>query len=200
MSTLLRSLLLLVEITSAVPAFGNCLTANETKQGVLLTREVPFFSVFYKPDGPGLTEQKLVERNRSLQPVSAVYLHPLLVERRVGPNGTHELKYANAIALDDLPQKKTWQSDTTLFINGKKSVSGTTFIRFDGLGEETIASCSYKVWAINSRLELTELPPIIFEQYYSPELRLVLRSVRLSASGQPIDEVRFDRFEIGWGN
>lgn len=202
MSIFLRSLSLLVGITLAVPAFGICLTAKETKQGVLLTREVPFFSVFYKPDGPGLTEQKLVERNRSLQPVSAVYLHPLLVEKRVGPNGTHELKYANAnaIALDDLPQKKNWQSDTTLFINGKKSVSGTTFIRFDGLGEETLASCSYKVWAINSRLELTGLPPIIFEQYYSPELRLVLRSVRLGPSDKPLSEVRFDRFQIGWGN
>ncbi|MGO8503791.1 hypothetical protein AB9F35_20115 [Rhizobium leguminosarum] len=206
MSILLRSLSLLVGITLAVPAFGTCLTAKETKQGVLLTREVPFFSVFYKPDGPVLTEQKLVERNRSLQPVSAVYLHPLLVEKRVGPNGTHELKYANAnanaiaIALDDLPQKKNWQSDTTLFINGKKSVSGTTFIRFDGLGEETIASCSYKVWAINSRLELTGLPAIIFEQYYSPDLNLVLRSVRLGPSNQPLSEVRFDRFQIGWGN
>jgi len=200
MSILLRSLSLLVGITLAVPAFGNCLTANETKQGVLLTREEPFYSVFYKPDGPGLTEQKLVERNHSLQPVSAVYLHPLLVEKRVSANGTHELKYANAIALDDLPQKKNWQSDTTLFLNGKKSVSGTTSIRFDGWGEETISSCSYKVWAINSRLALTGLPPIIFEQYYSPELHLVLRSVRLGPSDRPISEVRFDRLQIGWGN
>ncbi|MBX5172279.1 hypothetical protein HJB84_20805 [Rhizobium sp. NZLR1b] len=200
MSILLRSLSLLVGITLAVPAFGNCLTANETKQGVLLTREAPFYSVFYKPDGPGLTEQRLMERDGSLQPVSAVYLHPLLVEKRVSASGMHELKYANAIALDDLPQKKNWQSDTTLFINGKKSVSGTTFMRFDGLGEETIASCSYKVWAINSRLELTELPPIIFEQYYSPELHLVLRSVKLGPSNQPLSEIRFDRFQIGWGN
>lgn len=156
--------------------------------------------MFYKPDGPGLTEQRLMERNHSLQPVSAVYLHPLLVEKRVSASGTHELKYANAIALEDLPKKKNWQSETTLFINGQKSVSGATVIRFDGWGEETIASCSYKVWAINSRLELTELPPIIFEQYYSPELRLVLRSVRLSPSNKPLSEVRFDRFQIGWGN
>ncbi|WP_348630492.1 hypothetical protein [Rhizobium leguminosarum] len=163
-------------------------------------RVVPFYSVFYKPDGPGLTEQKLVERNRSLQPVSAVYLHPLLVEKRVSASGTHELKYANAIALDDLPQKKNWQSETTLFINGKKSISGATIIRFDGWEKETIASCSYKVWAINSRLELTGLPPIIFEQYYSPELRVVLRSVRLGPSNRPLSEVRFDRFHIGWGN
>jgi hypothetical protein len=42
------------------------------------------------------------------------------------------------------------------------------------------------------------LPPIIFEQYYSPELRLVLRSVRLGPSKQPLSEVRFDRFQIGW--
>ncbi|TCR95983.1 hypothetical protein EV281_11231 [Rhizobium sp. BK418] len=196
---MLRSLSLLVGITLAAPAFSNCLTANETKQGVLLTREVPFYSVFYKPNGPGLTEQRLMERNHSLQPVSAVYLHPLLVEKRVGVT-TQELKYANAISLDDLPQKKNWQSDTTLFLNGKESVSGTTSIRFDGWGEETIAFCSYKVWIINSRLELTGLPPIIFEQYYSPELRLVLRSVRLTPSNQPMNEVRFDRFEIGWGN
>ncbi|TLX14375.1 hypothetical protein [Rhizobium sp. MHM7A] len=200
MSILLRNLSLLVGITLAVPAFGKCLTANETKQGVLLTREEPFYSVFYKPDGPVLTEQRLMDRDGSLQPVSAEYVHPLLVEKRVSANGTHELKYANPIALDDLPQKKNWQSDTTLFINGKKSDSGTTFMRFDGFGEETIASCSYKVWAINSRLKLAELPPIIFEQYYSPELHLVLRSVRLSASGRPISEVRFDRFEVGWGN
>ncbi|TAW06939.1 hypothetical protein ELI25_31525 (plasmid) [Rhizobium ruizarguesonis] len=59
MSILLRSLSLLLGITLAAPASGNCLSANETKQGVLLTREVPFYSVFYKPDGPGLTEQKL---------------------------------------------------------------------------------------------------------------------------------------------
>ncbi|MBY5610355.1 hypothetical protein [Rhizobium leguminosarum] len=201
MSILLRSLSsLLVGLTLAEPASGNCLSAKETKQGVLLTREVPFFSAFYKPDGPGLTEQRLMERNRSLQPVSAVYLHPLLVEKRVSASGTHELKYANAIALDDLPQKKNWQSETKLFINGQKSVSGATIIRFDGWGEEAIASCSYKVWAVNSRLELTGLPPIIFEQYYSPELRLVLRSVRLGPSNQPLSEVRFDRFQIGWGN
>ena len=199
MSILLRSLLLLVGITLAAPAFSKCLTANETKQGVLLTRKVPFYSVFYKPNGPGLTEQRLMKSNHSLQPVSAVYLHPLLVEKRVGAT-KQELKYANAIALDDLPQKKNWQSDTTLFLNGQESASGTTFIRFDGWGEETIAGCSYKVWAINSRLELTGLPPIIFEQYYSAELRLVLRSVRLDASNQPMSEVRFDRFEIGWGN
>lgn len=200
MPILLRNLSLLVGITLAVPAFGNCLTANETKQGVLLTREAPFYSVFYKPDDPGLTEQRLMERDGSLQPVSAVYLHPLLVEKRVSASGTHELKYANAIALDDLPQKKNWQSDTTLFINGKKTVSGTTSIRFDGLREETIASCSYKVWAINSRLKLQELPPIIFEHYYSPELHLVLRSVRLNTANQPLSEIRFDRFQIGWGN
>ena len=59
MSILLRNLSLLVGITLAVPAFGNCLTANETKQGVLMTREAPFYSVFYKPNGPGLTEQRL---------------------------------------------------------------------------------------------------------------------------------------------
>jgi hypothetical protein len=200
MSILLRSLSLLVGITLATPASSNCLSAKETKHGVLLTREVPFYSVFYKPDGSGLTEQRLMERNRSLQPVSAVYFHPLLVEKRVSASGTHELKYANAIALDDLPQKKNWQSETTLFINGQKSVSGATIIRFDGWGEETIASCSYKVWTVNSRLELTGLPPIIFEQYYSPELRLVLRSVRLGPSNQPLSEVRFDRFQIGWGN
>ncbi len=188
MPILLRSLSLLVGITLAAPASSNCL---------LLTREVPFYSVFYKPDGPGLTEQRLMERDRSLQPVSAVYLHPLLVEKRVSASGTHELKHANAIALDDLPQKKNWQSETTLFINGKKSVSGATIIRFDGWGEETIASCSYKVWAINSRLELTGLPPIIFEQYYSPELRVVLRSVRLGPSNRPLSEVRFDRFASG---
>ncbi|MBY5878872.1 hypothetical protein HFN46_06775, partial [Rhizobium leguminosarum] len=75
MSILLRSLSLLVGIILAAPASGNCLSARETKQGVLLTREVPFYSVFYRPDGPGLTEQKLMERNHSLQPVSAVYLH-----------------------------------------------------------------------------------------------------------------------------
>jgi hypothetical protein len=106
--------------------------------------------VFYKPDGLGLTEQRLMERNRLLHPASAVYLHPLLVEKRVSASGTHELEYANAIALDDLPQKKNRQSETTLFINGKKSVSGATIIRFDGRGEETIASCSYKVWAIKA--------------------------------------------------
>lgn len=200
MSILLRSLSLLVGITLAVPAFGDCLTAKQTNQGVLLTRETPFYSVFYKPEGVALTEQRLMERDGSLQPVSAVYLHPLLVEKRVSASGTHVLKYANAIALDDLPQKKNWQSATTLFINGKKYVSGTTFIRFDGLGEETIASCSYKVWAINSRLKLTKLPPIIFEHYYSPELHLVLRSVKLSPSNRPLSEVRFDRFQVGWGN
>lgn len=107
MSILLRSLSLLVGITLAPPASGNCLSAKEAKNGVLLTRDVPFYSVFYKPGGPGLTEQRLMERNRSLHPVSAVYLHPLLVEKRVSASGTHELKYANAIALDDLPQKRT---------------------------------------------------------------------------------------------
>lgn len=50
MSILLRSLSLLVGITLAAPASGNCLSAKETKYGVLLTREAPFYSVLYKPD------------------------------------------------------------------------------------------------------------------------------------------------------
>ncbi|MGO7150018.1 hypothetical protein ACCS52_31875, partial [Rhizobium ruizarguesonis] len=37
MSILLRSLSLLVGITLAAPASSNCLSAKETKQGVLLT-------------------------------------------------------------------------------------------------------------------------------------------------------------------
>ncbi|MBY5461743.1 hypothetical protein HFO89_36525 [Rhizobium leguminosarum] len=61
MSILLRSLSLLLGITLAAPASSNCLSAKETKYGVLLTREVPFYFVFYKPDGPGRSNQPLSE-------------------------------------------------------------------------------------------------------------------------------------------
>lgn len=197
---MLRSLLLLAGIVSAVPAFGHCLTPNETKQGVLLTREQPFFSVFYKPTEWGLTEQRLMARSASLEPISAEYLHPLLVTKRISAKGTQELTYSDAKTLSDLPQKGNWRSDTNLFLNGQKTVAGTTTITFEKWAEETIALCSYPVWVVNSRLELQGLSPIVFEQYYSADLNLVLRSIRLDPSGHPISEVRFDRFQIGWIN
>ncbi len=199
-SAVLRSLLLLAGIVSAVPAFGHCLTPNETKQGVLLTREQPFFSVFYKPTQSGLTEQRLMVRGVSLEPISAEYLHPLLVTKRISAKGSQELTYSDVTTLNDLPRKGNWQSDTTLFLNGQKTVAGTTTITFEKWAEETIGSCSYPVWVVNSRVELQGLAPIIFEQYYSASLNLVLRSIRLDPSGHPISEVRFDWFQIGWSN
>lgn len=76
----------------------------------------------------------------------------------------------------------------------------TTTVTFEKWAEETIGSCSYPVWVVKGRMELQGLSPIIFEQYYSPNLNLVLRSIRLDPSGHPISEVRFDRFQIGWSN
>ncbi len=199
-AAVLRSLFLLAGIVSAVPAFGHCLTPKETKQGVLLTREQPFFSVFYKPTQSGLTEQRLMARHASLDPISAEYLHPLLVTKRISAKGLQELTYADATTLDDLPQKGNWRSGTTLFLNGQKTIAGTTTITFEKWAEETIGLCSYPVWVVKSSVELQGLPPIIFEQYYSANLNLVLRSIRLDPSGHPISEVRFDRFQIGWSN
>ena len=199
-SAVLRSLFLLAGIVSAVPAFGHCLTPNETRQGVLLTREQPFFSVFYKPTQSGLTEQRLMVRRGSLEPISAEYLHPLLVTKRISAKGVQELTYSDATTLDDLPLKGNWRSGTTLFLNGQKTVAGTITITFEKWAEETIGLCSYPVWVVKSRVELQGLSPIIFEQYYSANLNLVLRSIRLDPSGHPISEVRFDRFQIGWSN
>lgn len=56
---------------------------GEVEEGVLLTREQPFFSVFYKPTQSGLTEQRLMARRASLEPISAEHLHPLLVTKRI---------------------------------------------------------------------------------------------------------------------
>ncbi|WP_233284262.1 MULTISPECIES: hypothetical protein [Agrobacterium] len=187
-------------MVSAVPAFGHCLTPNQTKQGVLLTREQPFFSVFYKPTQSGLTEQRLMVRRGSLEPISAEYLHPLLVTKRISAKGVQELTYSDATRLDDLPVKGNWRSGTTLFVNSQRTVGGTTTITFEKWAEETIGFCSYPVWVVKSRVELQGLSPIIFEQYYSPKLNLVLRSIRLDPSGHPISEVRFDWFQIGWSN
>ncbi len=136
----------------------------------------------------------------SLEPISAEYLHPLLVTKRISAKGLQELTYSDVTTLDDLPLKANWRSDTTLFLNGQKTVAGTTTITFEKWAEETIGSCSYSVWVVNSRVELQGLSPIIFEQYYSASLNLVLRSIRLDPSGHPISEVRFDRFQIGWSN
>ncbi len=180
---MLRSLFLLAGIVSAVPAFGHCLTPKETKQGVLLTREQPFFSVFYKPTQSGLTEQRLMARHASLEPISAEYLHPLLVTKRISAKGVQELTYSDATTLDDLPLKGNWRSGTTLFLNGQKTVAGTITITFEKWAEETIGSCSYPVWVVKDRMELQGLSPIIFEQYYSPSLNLVLRSIETRPVG-----------------
>ncbi|MBB4278920.1 hypothetical protein GGE12_006733 [Rhizobium mongolense] len=48
-------------------------------------------------------------RSAALGPISAEYLHPLLVTKRISAKGSLELTYSDVTTLNDLPRKGNWR-------------------------------------------------------------------------------------------
>ena len=178
-------------------ALAECPKSLSEESGLILTRNTPFFSSLYTQTQEGVREQRILVRSGKPENVSTYYPHPLAVGKRIGSNGTLHLKYSRATdSINDLPKTKDWKADVILQSNGKQIGTGSSTLSFKGHGQESIGDCQYRVWVIDSRLNLKGQPPISFMKYYSPELNLVLRSVKMDPSGKALSQVHFDLIEI----
>lgn len=191
-----RFLFLLAAVLSvANPATAKCLVENDIKKGVVLTRD-NLFSTLYRENGGLIEEQRIMSRGKGLEPVSAKYVHALLPSERVSAKGRQEIFYSGEIRLARLPELEVWKTNFILRDHRKMTAEGRVELRFLDFDKETVAECSYRVWKVRVTTTMINGVPIIFDQYYAPDLNLVLRSVRVAEDGTSMSEVRFDRAEI----
>lgn len=169
---------------------------NDIKKGVVLTRDNPFFSTLYREKDGLIEERRIMSRGKASEPVSAKYAHALLPRERLSPKGAQEIFYSGEIRLSRLPELEVWMTNFVLRDHRKMTAEGRVQLRFLEFGNETISDCSYRVWKVRVTTIMINGAPIIFDQYYAPDLNLVLRSVTMTEGGSPISEVRFDRAEI----
>lgn len=177
-----------------------CPSEMDKEYGIQLTRTEPFFSMLLQEADGGLTERRILFRDAQPEKVASLYLHPLIVGRREGKNGSTFLDYSAPFEdLNRLNEIGEWQSDVVFRAGTRLLASGTTIIKFLGNSSVKIGACRYKVWHIEDRLELEERTPIVFEKWYSPQLNVVLRIMRMRLDGQPMNEIAFDQITIGQG-
>lgn len=191
-----RALVLVAISLCATPALSRCPTGEDRQRGLALTHESPFQSLLYKQTSEGLTEQKLQLRGKKLEAVNAIYVHPLLVSKRINKVGTLRVSYSVGIEdIAELPKRKTWTSSVELFSNERKISNGQETLKFKGMARTEIGNCFYPVWVVHESLTLDGKEPITFEKYFSPQLNLVLRAVRLAPDGKVIADTFFDKIE-----
>ena len=175
-----------------------CPQAMDRENGLVLTRTDPFFSVLLRPSDQGLTEQRIMDRGAEPEEVSTVYPHPLVPGERVARNGTLSLSYSAAVSqLDRLDETGTWKSDVVLRSGQDELGHGAATLSFLGKQTMSVGECQYDVWQVEDRFELEGREPIVFDKFYSPKLGVVLESVRLTPTREPITMIAFDKIEAG---
>lgn len=177
-------------------ALAECPGHVSTLPGVKLSRAEPFFGTVYRHTPEGLTEARVMERNGVAEEVSTVYAHPLAPVQRVTDKGTLTLDYGDGTSkLDRLGTSGSWVTEVVLKVDGKAVLAGQAAKRF--LGSETIdiGDCRTKVLLVEDRMNLGLEDETYMILFYSPALGLVVRSVTMSADGQPLQGVEFDRIE-----
>ena len=194
---MMRNVIAAAFVAAALPLAASaetCPTKADVAGGVRLTRIDPFFSIVQTKTPDGLAEARVTVRNGQKDATSSVYKHPLTVIRRIGANGTLELRYgADTMILDTLPAIRKWSTTVDLVSNGETINHGNYSVQILGFGEALIGACSYDVWRIQDSLTLEgPASPLRFEKSYAPDLGLVLSSIRLDAQGVPLSGVFFD--------
>jgi hypothetical protein len=173
---------------------ANCPVSISNAPGITLTRSEPFFESTFRQNAAGLKEVRRVMRDGKIEVIVARYQHPLAPVNRVSQANTVSLEYAaDTAALDDLPQIGKWQSDVVLPIGGASGVNGTAIKTYAGADVVTIGTCSYDVWVVEDRLEIDgRLGPYEL-QSYAPSLGLIVRTITMSPSGDPLSGVEYDQ-------
>lgn len=184
---------LVAAATPLAASADSCPTNADVANGVRLTRFDPFFSIVQTQTPDGLAEARVTNRGGQTEAVSSLYEHPLAVIRRIGANGTLELRYgADTMILDTLPAIREWSTTVSLVSQGETINTGDYTVQVIGFGEAQIGECAYDVWRIHDSLTLLGSAPLRFEKSYAPDLGLVLSSIRLDAQGAPMSGVFFD--------
>lgn len=175
-----------------------CPKEMDAANGIVLTRASTFFSALFKPKGEGITEQRIMIRGAEPEDISSFYPHPLVIGKHISKNGELNIEYKKPlVALDELNNTNNWVSEVVVKSGDTEIGTGTAVVSFIGYDVITIGECTYDVWRISDRLELKDSQPIIFEKYFSPELKLVLASITMSNEGEPISGVMFDEIKNG---
>jgi hypothetical protein len=177
-------------------ALADCPGHVATLPGVELARSEPFFANVYRQTPEGLTEARVMTRGGVAEEVSTIYAHPLAAARQVSAKGELVLDYAaDPAELDQLDKTGRWSSSVTLKVDGRVVLTGEAEKRLAGVGTVTVGGCTTEVWLIEDRLALGQGDGSYLLLSYAPALGLVVRSVTMSAKGEPLQGVEFDRIE-----
>ncbi len=175
-----------------------CPQAPDPEHGLVLTRTEPFFQVVSKSTDRGWIEQRIMERGGELDRASTVYPHPLAVGERTDKNGTLSIRYSAAVSeLDHLDETGLWRSDVVLLSGQNVLDRGTATRSFLGRTKFAIGWCVYDVWLVEARTVYERHQPTVFDQYYSPELGVILESIKLTPDREPITRIGFNEIEVG---
>jgi hypothetical protein len=172
---------------------GECPTVANLERGIVLERAKPFFRETFRMTDSGLIGAREMNRGNGIEKVQSTFAHALAITSRESKNSRLTIEHDREVApLNRLDEIKEFSSKTALRINGGAPISGNISWRFLGRSPVKVGNCTYESWVVMEDAAYTSQPSNPFQQYYVPALGLILESVKLDASGQPISGVAFD--------
>jgi len=188
---------LLVALSLSVTA-GTAIAASpdgdDLVDGIALYRSAPFLGSMFAENKAGqLEEWRLTSKDGDHEAVFSFTEHALLAGGRY--NGETFLGFvydADIAPLHELPVAEQWQSDIAFRVGDAEKARGVVRVQFRGTHPHKVGECEYSVWEVDVTTELSIAPVSTFRKFYSPNLGLVLGSIKLDPKGQPISAVAYD--------
>lgn len=188
-------LILLFYICGAFNTYASCPTSLSKDKVITLSRIEPAFEEKYELKDGNIF--KTVKYLRNGQPYSTIQriMNGLIVVEHTRKKHTLNVLYKNDHnEISTLPETKIWRSEIDIFKNGKLIKSGEDILEFIQSTKITINDCSYEAWEIKSTTVFGEKSKTHFVKYYSPELKIVLKTIHYNdeTRNSPISEITFD--------
>lgn len=181
----------------ASSAFAACPTGEDLAAGIQLKRNTPLIENTYFAEGAGT---KLVSKRQSAEGLVesvTIKAHPFLVTELINDTPPIIYVYENSFdGIDDSDRQKEWSSPFEFRSLGKVWDTGVVTLSFEDYFSVEIGDCQYDVWVVKEHYAHEKFGHTRFWQYYSPELKISLRSLELDANSKPVRGVEYDTISI----
>jgi hypothetical protein len=179
---------------AAGAALADCPPPLTQGEGIVLTREEPFFESLFRATDTGLSEARILSRGGAAEAVSTTYLHPLAPQDRLANGETLTIRYgADVSGLDTLRPGESWRSDVVVARDGMIIASGAVTKTLARTDTVTLDGCPLEVWMVEDRLDLGLGDDSWFLLVYAPSLGVVVGSMKMTGAGATLDGVIYDR-------
>ena len=190
-------LLITFSIILPTSVHATCPEALQFDKYLILSRVSPYYKHEYFLAGDSIKKKVTSFKRGKIHQNEQKIVNGLIVLERFSTKINLTVSYESSTdEIKNLPEIKEWHSKIKMFKNGIYFKSGIYVLKYIKTTKETIGECAYTVWEVVEETKFKNTPPILFRKFYSPQLRVVLRSANLRKENITKAEIKFDSIKF----